>query len=417
MSAVLREFRLLARDRGVWLWLALALALSTLAAVSGVHEVRAQRVVLEEMRAADRAERMAASAGQTDWGGIAYYSFHLTYAPPSSLTYLALGQRDAVAWKHRIRMLALEGQIHESDATHPELALIGRFDFAFVASLLAPLLVILLLHDLRAGERAAGRYELLCASAAEAGSLWRLRAMLRVALLALALLLPPLIAGLVEGSPLPGLLQVALIVIAHLLFWTVVCALLDPRPWTGPVKLTGLLGLWLLLAVLLPAALRPVIERAHPLPDGAEILLTQREAVNDAWDLPKEVTMQAFVARHPEWAAHAEISRPFEWKWYYAFQQVGDQQASSLSRAYREGRAARDALAATLAWLSPPSLVQRSLQGLAGTDVAAMLAYEDAVRDFHGRLRGWYYPLLFQNAPLDRSVLARRPDFEATAVR
>ena len=52
--------------------------------------------------------------------------------------------------------------------------------------------------------------------------------------------------------------------------------------------------------------------------------MLQRESVNDAWDLPKEETMQVFLERHPEWADHAKIERPFEWKWYYAFQQVGD---------------------------------------------------------------------------------------------
>ena len=46
-----------------------------------------------------------------------------------------------------IKMLVLEGQIYESDAQNAELAQAGKIDFAFVISILAPLIVILLLHD------------------------------------------------------------------------------------------------------------------------------------------------------------------------------------------------------------------------------------------------------------------------------
>lgn len=411
MNAPGRELWLLGRDRGALLWLALAFVLSALAVASGISEVRAQRTSLAALIEADRNEREAATSGQDEWGGVAYYSFHLTYAPPADFAYAALGLRDSAPWKHRIRMLALEGQIHESDATHPELTLIGRFDFAFVAGLLAPLLLIMLLHDIRAGERTAGRYELLCASAGDDRTLWHLRAALRLLLLATALLLPLCIGALIERSSAGNILLAATTVLAHLLFWGLLCALLDPRRQSGPVKLTALLGVWLLMAVLLPAAFKHGIERLHPLPSGADILLTQREAVNSAWDLPKEATMSAFLARHPQWAKHAEISRPFEWKWYYAFQQVGDQQAEPLSLAYRHGQQARDRLAARLSWLSPPSWTQRRLQALAGTDMDAVLAYDQALRDFHAELRAYYYPYLFRDQPLDAAALAERPQF------
>ena len=67
--------------------------------------------------------------------------------PPSALAFAARGVRDDLPWKHRIRMLALEGQIYETDAGNPELSRIGKLDFAFVAAFLLPLLLILLLHD------------------------------------------------------------------------------------------------------------------------------------------------------------------------------------------------------------------------------------------------------------------------------
>ncbi len=411
MTALRRELWLLWRDRGACLWLALALLLAMLALAGGLAETRQQRDLLTRAVALDKLDREASTVGQSDWGGVAYYSFHLTYDPPSEFAFAALGQRDSAAWKHRIRMLALEGQIYESDAGHPEFALLGRFDFAFVAALLAPLLLVLLLHDLRASERREGRYDLLCATAGDERKLWRQRAALRCMLLALCLLLPLAVAGLIAGTALATLLLAALAVVLHLLFWWLLCTAIDPRPWTGATKLTALIGIWLLLAVLLPALLQMLIERRHPLPAGAEIVLTQREAVNRAWDLPKAETMQAFLERHPEWTAHAEITNPFDWKWYYAFQQVGDQRAETLSQSYRDGVLARERTTAALAWLAPPSWLQRRLQSLAATDVASVLAYERSVRDFHAALRAYYYPKLFLEQPVSSDALACRPQF------
>jgi ABC-2 type transport system permease protein len=157
------------------------------------------------------------------------------------------------------------------------------------------------------------------------------------------------------------------------------------------------------------------IDRAVPLPSGADIIMTQREAVNDAWDLPKATTMAAFVERHPQWAAHSAVERPFEWKWYFAFQQVGDQKAQALSEALTAGRQQRDQWAGRLAWLAPPVLLERALQALAGTDVQAGLAYEAQVRAFHAALREFYYPKLFLNEPFDPAALQGLPQFPGLA--
>jgi ABC-2 type transport system permease protein len=410
-AALSREAALLARDRTVWAWWGVVLLLAALAVASGLHEVAQQRSTLSQLQAADRAEREAVQLQQKDWGGAAYASFHLTFDAPSNLAFAALGRRDDTAWKHRIRVLALEGQIHERDAGHPELALVGRFDLAFLVAFGLPLVLILLLHDLRASERLAGRHDLLLATAGKGEALWRWRALLRVGGVAVAVALPLLVGGLIAGTAATQLAAALAAVLAYVAFWALLAAALSAWRQPGEVILAALLGLWLLLAVLLPALLREGIERAVPLPAGADIVLLQREAVNDAWDLPKAATMDAFVARHPEWAAHAAVERPFEWKWYYAFQQVGDQQAEALSRAYTEGRLARERWAAGLAWLAPPVLLERTLQSLAHTDAPTALAYEARVRAHHGELRRFYYPRLFLGEPFDPAAGVALPTF------
>jgi ABC-2 type transport system permease protein len=411
MRSIFREWRFLRRDRAAWLWLGLAFIVSLTAVTLGLIEIDNQRKELADLQTLDAAERAVVLAEQSDWGSAGYYTFHLTADAPSDFAFAAIGKRDVSPWKHRVRMLALEGQIYETDASNPDFALIGRFDFAFIASLLAPLFVIFLLFDLRSGERAAGRLELLEASQGQR-SLWPIRAGLRIGLLTLAVVLPLWAGGLWSGASALIMLLATLAVALYLVFWGVVSLYLAKAKWTSSVNLTVLLGVWLGLCAVLPAMLNTAIDRAVPLPDGGEIMLTQREAVNDAWDLPKAATMTPFIERHPDLAAYADVGESFTWNWYYAFQQVGDQTAEPLSQAYREGREKRDHLTGLASFISPATALERGLERLAKTDTRAALRYEDSVRDFHAELRDYYYPRLFEEREFSVDAAADLPQFD-----
>lgn len=407
-----RETRFLTKDRGALFWLLLAFIPSVVAVSFGITEVREQRETIATLIEEDAADRANALEGQEDWGSAAYYAFHLTYAPPSDFAFAAMGQRDSSPWKHRVRMLALEGQIHEADTRNADFGLVGRFDFAFLAASVAPLLLILLLYDLRASERTMRRHDLLVATAGSSRSLWLPRALVRVTALALLLLIPLWVGALIEGTRANLALQASGIVVGSLLIWWLIVEFVSRIDASPSILLTSLIGLWLALAIVVPAISKAAIEASNPVPDGGEILLLQRETVNDAWDLPKEATMEPFIKRHPEYADHSEIGEEdFEWKWYYAFQQVGDQVVEPLAKQYREARLARDTQASVAAWLSPTSLVERAFENLAGTNARSMIAYEDRVRNYHGELRAFYYPLMFPEEPYDEELLNGLPAF------
>lgn len=397
------ELFFLLKDRAALLWMTIAFISAMMAVSLGLNEVHQQRTALAELQKLDRVERELALDAQSDWGSAAYYTFHLTYDPPSDFAFAAFGERDVSPWKHRIRMLALEGQIYETDADNPDFALIGRFDFSFVAALLTPLLIILLLYDLRSGERAAGRLNLIETSAGQAARVWLMRSALRLGGLYIALLVPLWIGGAVEGTAISTLLGASLALLIYTLFWGALVYLVANAKRTGSANLTYLTGIWLLLCAILPALLVFGANNSVNLPDGGDIVLTQREAVNDAWDIPKETTYTPFLERHPEWADYTEWdgAKGFEWKWYYAFQQVGDQKAEELSQDYRESRQKRDELTSRLSLISPASLMQRRFEKLAKTDAKASFAYETRVRNFHKALREWHYPRLFKGMSFD----------------
>ncbi len=406
-----RELAFLLRQRATVALLIFVAACATFTVWSGLREIGQQHQIIDHLVSEDRIDRQATLAAQADYGSAAYYSFHLTYDAPSDGAFLAFGQRDDHSWKHRIRMLALEGQIYESDAGNPALAINGTFDYLFLASVLLPLFVIVLLYDLFAAEQSAGRFFLLAATTGSDRRLWRTRAFTRASLLGLSILLPMWIGAAVAGTGPKTILLVSLVVAGHLLFWSVLAYWFASRNSSGPVIATQLLGLWVVLALLVPFLGGVAVTAFVAAPENSEIVLGQRERVNGAWDLPKEATMNAFVARYPEWREQSEITAPFEWKWYYAFQEVGDQSVEALSIARRESMAARHAAAGYLALLSPPLLTQRLLARLAETDVIAALRYEGAIREFHAALRAFYYPLLFNDLPFDPDTLAELPVF------
>ena len=412
LTAIRREFAFLLKQNVTVALILSAALLSSFAVWSGLSETAEQNAAIERLLEADADDRAAAIAKEVDYGGAAYYAFHLTYDPPSALAFAALGERDVRPWKHRIRMLALEGQIYETDAGNAELAHSGRFDFAFVISVLAPLFLIILLHDQRASERAAGRHDLLAATAGSDHAPWRARAGVRVAGLTLALLAPFWVGAMIAGVSLHAAILVTLIATLLIVFWTAICLWASARRVSGPAIASSLLAVWVLTTFVIPALGDAAIRTAVPAPKGGDIILAQREKVNDAWDIPKEATMDPFLERHPEWADHADINRPFEWKWYYAFQQVGDQSVEEMSLKRREAVAARNEAAGWVALLSPAGLTERALTRAARTDAKAAFAYQESVRAFHASLRAFHYPLLFGSEPYDEGRFDSLPEYK-----
>lgn len=411
MNAVKLEFWFLTRDKPAMFWLTLAFVCATTAIFFGLQEVSSQREIIERLKLADAKEREISIQEHRDWGSAAYYTFHLTYDAPSNFAFAALGQRDVQPWKHRVRMLALEGQIYEADAQNPDFALIGRFDFAFLVSVLLPLFVIFLIYDLRAREHASGRFELLDATNR---NVWRVRVILRLSLLCLMLLVPLWVTSINQDVTLYTIGIASIVVVFYVLFWWVITAWISTRQNSSTFNLTALIGVWFAFTIAIPTALKVGIDYSIKIPDDGDLLLTQREAVNDAWDLPKEDTYKPFLEQHPQFADYTAMENSFEWKWYYAFQQVGDQVVKPISKAYHEGRVSRDKLAATLSWLAPPAKVERVFQSIANTDADTYFTYENRIRRFHKDLRYFYYPKLFRDEDFTEESLADRPNYPTT---
>lgn len=417
MSVLSFELRLLLRARPMAAALLLLLLLSSLAVWSGWHEVARQRQTIA--RVGPLNEQDVAAVARTrpnspNGGDAAYYTFYTTADPPSDAAFLAIGMRDVAPYVLRVRALGLQAQLYDGETFNPELALAGRFDFAFVLIYLAPLFLIALLHDVVSGERQAGRLRMLLALPHGARA-WRRRVLLRCALVFACLALPACIGMLAASTGLAVGGIVLATSAAYIAFWTGISLLVATRGWRSVAKATALMGAWAVLTLVLPALANVVLTRTVPVHQGVDLMMAQRQAVHGAWEIPREDTMRRFFAGHPEWRDTAPLPSGFHWKWYFAFHQLGDESVAAQARDYRAGLAARQDWSERLGWLLPGVGAQAILHRLAGTDLPAQLAYQDRIAAFHRRIREFYYPYLFGDRPFRAADYARRPVFDARA--
>jgi ABC-2 type transport system permease protein len=412
VSDLIREAWLLWRSRAAMLALALLFVCAGAAVALGLASVARDRAAIDRMLAGQPAEERALAAFVEDAGSGAYYGFQPTWDAPSDLAFAALGNRDIAPALLRVRALALEAQIYENEAANPELALPGRFDLAFVAVYLAPLVLIALLHDLWSGEREAGRYHALAALPHARKRLWTARVLVRIGGVLAVLLLPFVVGAALAGTAPLRALGFAGLILLVVLLWTAIILVVARRGGRSAVHAASLAAIWFALTLVAPAGANLAINAAVPVPDGAALARENREHVHAGWDRPKDGTMRDFLKLYPQLAPGAAIPPTFSWKWYFAFQHLGDLHVADESRDYREGIERRATLARRTGWLLPPAGIAQAMTALARTDVAAQLDYQMRIRAYHQRLREFYYDYLFSEKPFGPDDLRRVPRFD-----
>ncbi len=413
-SMYLKEWRLLMRSRLSIVSVVLLATFSSLSILAGIAEMNAQQQTLGRLtalQAQDTQRVIEQNAKDGDAGYAAYYSYHATWDPPSGLAFAAIGQRDIAPYSLRVNALGLQAQLYGSEQFNPEARLAGRFDFAFVLVYLVPLFVIGMFHDLFSGERESGRLRLLLSLPEGSLALWHRRALIRFALLALAVLTPFIAASIMRNVPIGLLTTVLGVALAYIAMWCALAVLLARMPGSSATHAARLLGVWTVLTLVLPTLARVGIDHAIPAGKGVDLALAHREAVHQSWEQPREEIMQRFVRNHPEWRDRKQLTEKFAWKWYYAFHQVADESVANQVALYRDALEARQQWTEHVAILLPSVAVHTLLHRMADTDLPAQLNYLDRISEFHSQLRAFYYPYFFEERPFVEADYGKAPVF------
>lgn len=271
--------------------------------------------------------------------------------------------------------------------------------------------MIALLHDLISVERQSGRLGLLL-SLPDGTRIWRRRVALRYGLLLSCLLIPLLIGAAIANTALTTVGMAVLIVASYLAFWVGLTLIVAARGWRSVTNATALMGAWVMLTLVLPTLANVAFVRTIPVHQGVDLMLAQRQIVHGAWEIPREETMQRFITNHPEWKDTAPLAKGFQWKWYFAFHQVGDDSVAEQAQQYRDGLLKRQAWTDRIGWILPSVGAQVALHQFASTDLPAQLHYQDQIADYHKQVRMYYYPYLFNDLKFSSADFDTRPIFE-----
>jgi ABC-2 type transport system permease protein len=408
MSRLLRlallDARQVLRNPIVPLALGLCGVLGLIALEHGLVVIERQRQALRDSPALEEEQHHAVLDRQPAAATAAdqlYYLFFHTSHHPSAWAPFALGQRDVQPFNLKVRLLALQGQLHEADLVSPLLAAYGSLDAAFVLVMLLPLLVIAMSYDLTSSEREGGTLDLARAQGVSELRLAAGKLAVRGALAALPFGALLLVAPLLLRAPWDRrFVGVAAATGAYLLFWMLLAAGVAALRRDSTFNLLALAGLWIALNVVGPALLNACAGLRVPIGESLELAVLQRHGYHSSWDRPLAETMDGFYARYPEWRGSTVPDHTYSNAWYYAMQQSGDSAAEPAFRAYMGAVAKRHALVRRLgAWL-PAVALHNTLASAAETDVDAHLAYLRSVAQYHESLKGFFLPAIFDDRPI-----------------
>jgi ABC-2 type transport system permease protein len=399
--------------RAVLLGLAVIFLAGLYAIEHGRRLIAAQQRVLAatpEMQREHLEKMLAQHAAPDGPGNALYYINFFTMHEPSRFAPLSVGLRDVNPFNLKVRMLTLEGQLYDSEISNPATLALGNFDLSFLLIFLYPLLIIAFTHNTLSAEQEQGTWNLICSQPASPRKVFALKALIRFSAILGVWLLTLLIVTVWLRLPLEHRIAFVLLVsVSYLFFWFAASLLVMSFCRSSNFNALALLGVWLCLTILVPAALNVALSGLLPVPEALEVTVRQREGYHQQWDRPKAETMQRFFARYPEYSSFQAPPDRFSWGWYYAAQHLGDEDAAFSSAQFREKLAQRQRWTERLAWLTPTINAQLSLNRIAQTDLANHLAYLDSVRDFHEQVRRFVYPHLLCNGPAPAVDWGRLP--------
>ncbi|RCR65560.1 DUF3526 domain-containing protein [Larkinella punicea] len=336
-----------------------------------------------------------------DMGLLLYYLKFSVINQTRPLTALAIGQRDVNPSVQSVTIRGLEGQKYDADLTNPANLLLGNVDFSFVLVYLFPLLIIAFTYSIISDEKENGTWSIVAVQSRHLlgfiGQLFllRLAVVMAVMLLIVALAIPVL------GIPLDGVLGLFLgTSVGYILFWFSVCFWVASLQRASSTNAILLLGIWLVLLIVLPAGVNNYITARYPVPEAQATTLAQRKGYHEKWDTDKTATLEKFYAHYPQFRQVPVVDMPTDWRWYYAMQQLGDDESAGQAGELRQKLEQRERASRSIAQFMPTLHTQLQLGELARSGLGNQLRFMDYTSQFHEKMRLYSYPKIFTNAPV-----------------
>jgi len=394
------EFKLFFRSSSSWIGIFVLLITGFAGLYFGKTFIARQEAVIEKAAILQKKNTLKNIEHFGDDIGLLFFHNKFTLAnAPDNWAAFANGQRDINPYLISVTMLGLEGQLYDTDINNPVGLLLGNMDLSFVFIFLFPLVIIAFTYNLLSEQKESGIWSLLRAQTNQSFQVIWQKFLVRVAVIFSVALLLLLAAMFYLALPQDvTLLSVTVLILLYLSFWFAVSFFLISLGKSSNFNASALIAVWVLLCIVIPASFNLFLTRKYPVPEALQNVINQREGYHEKWDMAKDVTMKPFFKHYPQLKKYPfPEKKTFSWYWYYAMQQMGDDQALASRLAIEKKLASRQDFTDVFAFFLPTIQTQLGLNKMAGSDLATHLEFQQAVRKYHEQIRLHFYPAIFLN--------------------
>jgi len=394
------EFKLFFRSSSSWIGIFVLLITGFAGLYFGKTFIARQEAVIEKAAILQKKNTLKNIEHFGDDIGLLFFHNKFTLAnAPDNWAAFANGQRDINPYLISVTMLGLEGQLYDTDINNPVSLLLGNMDLSFVFIFLFPLVIIAFTYNLLSEQKESGIWSLLRAQTNQSFQVIWQKFLVRVAVIFSVALLLLLAAMFYLALPQDvTFLSVTVLILLYLSFWFAVSFFFISLGKSSNFNASALIAVWVLLCIVIPASFNLFLTRKYPVPEALQNVINQREGYHEKWDMAKDVTMKPFFKHYPQLKKYPfPEKKTFSWYWYYAMQQMGDDQALASRLAIEKKLASRQDFTDIFTFFLPTIQTQLGLNKMAGSDLATHLEFQQAVRKYHEQIRLHFYPAIFLN--------------------
>ncbi|NBA78337.1 DUF3526 domain-containing protein [Emticicia sp. ODNR4P] len=332
-----------------------------------------------------------------------YLRFGMVNHTPN-LAGLSIGQRDINPSIISVTIRNLEEQKYTTDLMNPMYQLLGNLDFSFVLLYFFPLIIIAFCFNIISEEKEEGTWSLLLTQAQNPKNvlLWKLAIRYFSILTVLFTLL--IIAKFYLSIAFDiTFIALCLVAILYITFWFSIAWLVVSWQKGSSQNALILLITWVMLTIIIPASVNATVAAIYPVPEAFKTTLDSREAYHSKWDKAKEPTIEKFYQHYPQFRKYKHPQGyDYSWLWYYAAQQMADDESLVSSQQLKEKLQQRERLVQIIGWAVPSINTQLSFNQLSLTDIQNNLNFWGALEKFHEQKRLYFYPKIFAEMPVNQ---------------
>jgi len=397
------QIKQLIRSKGLVMGLLLLLAIGVLSIHIGKVFLDRQVKVIELTQEVQK-EHLDRHVDYIDGhiGLLLYYVKFGFVNDQSSLSGISMGQKDFRQAAQLINIRNLEEQENNSEFLNPLFQLLGNLDLSFVLIYLFPLIIIALCFDLLSEEKESGRWSLLSVQSKSPRKIISSKLLIRFCFIIIVLTLLLGISLFYLKLPLDlSLLSFTGISLLYICFWFSLSWWIISLDKSSKQNAIILLSSWLIITTVIPSITNSTVSSLYPMPEAYENTIDSRDGYHTKWDQPKEPTINKFKEHYPQFEQynHPE-GESFGWFWYYAMQQMGDDESLEARQAMKTKLQNRQKLTQTIGYFVPSIHAQLNFDQLSKSGMTNYLNYLDALEGYHEKLRLNFYPKVFEANPI-----------------